>query len=477
MTSVSMRDMSSAMMNVSKTPSTGKNSIENDFTSVMSQTKQEITKPEVFNSNAKESASNNLTSTKEDVKVSDYVKEKITQKSGQSTEDQNVLEQTKDTAKELIAKIAEELDVTEEEVTAAMQALGITPMDLMNQATMVNLVVELSGEGIDVTSIMTEDGLFEQIKSLTETANQLFSDLSDALGISKEELQVIFDGMVKDQFVEVSDDVPSDLNVSDEALPEKQVNQVLEEVSTVKVNAGTEEATVIQTTNETNEGVEPIVLDQTESGTQQFSDNSEPNDSMFTQQGEKENPLQMMQNLNANPVSQTISLPTETITSFSNVNTQDILNQFAEYVKVNASAEITEMEIQLNPANLGSINLQIASKNGVITAQLNVSNEAVKQALESQIITLRENMIEQGIKVEAVEVTIQSHEFERNLNDGQNESQAQYEAELKKAVRKNINLAETEAYGEDDLLDTFSNEEQLQVDMMRRNGNSIDFIA
>ena len=477
MTSVSMRDMSSAMMNVSKTPSTGKNSIENDFTSVMSQTKQEITKPEVFNSNAKESASNNLTSTKEDVKVSDYVKEKITQKSGQSTEDQNVLEQTKDTAKELIAKIAEELDVTEEEVTAAMQALGITPMDLMNQATMVNLVVELSGEGIDVTSIMTEDGLFEQIKSLTETANQLFSDLSDALGISKEELQVIFDGMVKDQFVEVSDDVPSDLNVSDEVLPEKQVNQVLEEVSAVKVNAGTEEATVIQTTNETNEGVEPIVLDQTESGTQQFSDNSEPNDSMFTQQGEKENPLQMMQNLNANPVSQTISLPTETITSFSNVNTQDILNQFAEYVKVNASAEITEMEIQLNPANLGSINLQIASKNGVITAQLNVSNEAVKQALESQIITLRENMIEQGIKVEAVEVTIQSHEFERNLNDGQNESQAQYEAELKKAVRKNINLAETEAYGEDDLLDTFSNEEQLQVDMMRRNGNSIDFIA
>ena len=477
MTSVSMRDMSSAMVNVSKTPSTGKNSIENDFTSVMSQTKQEITKPEVFNSNAKESANNNLTSTKEDVKVSDYVKEKITQKSGQSTEDQNVLEQTKDTAKELIAKIAEELDVTEEEVTAAMQALGITPMDLMNQATMVNLVVELSGEGIDVTSIMTEDGLFEQIKSLTETANQLFSDLSDALGISKEELQVIFDGMVKDQFVEVSDDVPSDLNVSDEVLPEKQVNQVLEEISAVKVNAGTEEATVIQTTNETNEGVEPIVLDQTESGTQQFSDNSEPNDSMFTQQGEKENPLQMMQNLNANPVSQTISLPTETITSFSNVNTQDILNQFAEYVKVNASAEITEMEIQLNPANLGSINLQIASKNGVITAQLNVSNEAVKQALESQIITLRENMIEQGIKVEAVEVTIQSHEFERNLNDGQNESQAQYEAELKKAVRKNINLAETEAYGEDDLLDTFSNEEQLQVDMMRRNGNSIDFIA
>ena len=49
--------------------------------------------------------------------------------------------------------------------------------------------------------------------------------------------------------------------------------------------------------------------------------------------------------------------------------------------------------------------------------------------------------------------------------------------QLKKAVRKNINLAETEAYGEDDLLDTFSNEEQLQVDMMRRNGNSIDFIA
>lgn len=477
MTSVSMRDMSPATVNVSKTQSTGKNSIGNDFTSVMSQTKQELTKPEVFGTNTNESAGNTQAAVKDEVKVSDYVKEKITQESGQSTNDQNVLEETKDTAKELIAKIAEELDVTEEEVTAAMQALGISPMDLMNQATMVNLVVALSGENIDVAAIMTEDGLFEQIKSLTETANQLFSDLSDVLGISKEEIKTIVDSIINGQSIEPSKDVQGDIPLLDEVSTEKQMNQVPEEIAMVKVdNTTTEETTSIQVVNETNEGVEAVVLEQTEAGTQQFSENSEQNDSMFAQQGEKENSSPMIQTLNATPVNQ-VTIPVETGTTFSNVNTQDILNQFAEYVKVNASAEITEMEIQLNPANLGSINLQVASKNGVITAQLNVSNEAVKQALESQIVTLRENMIEQGIKVEAVEVTIQSHEFERNLNEGQNESQAQYEAELKKAVRKNINLAETEAYGEDDLLDTLSNEEQLQVDMMRRNGNSIDFIA
>ena len=44
------------------------------------------------------------------------------------------------------------------------------------------------------------------------------------------------------------------------------------------------------------------------------------------------------------------------------------------------------MEIQLNPENLGKINLTVVAKDGMITAQLTAQNEAVKNAIENQIV-------------------------------------------------------------------------------------------
>jgi flagellar hook-length control protein FliK len=91
------------------------------------------------------------------------------------------------------------------------------------------------------------------------------------------------------------------------------------------------------------------------------------------------------------------------------------MEQIVNQMKVTISQDITSMEMQLNPENLGKIYVNISSEEGVVNAQFRATNEIVKEALEAQIATLRENLNQAGVKVDAIEVTIASHEFERNL--------------------------------------------------------------
>ena len=74
---------------------------------------------------------------------------------------------------------------------------------------------------------------------------------------------------------------------------------------------------------------------------------------------------------------------------------------------------MTQMEMELHPASLGNVRVQVAAKDGVITANFTTENESVKAALETQVVTLKNQLEEQGIKVEAVEVTVSSNAFER----------------------------------------------------------------
>ncbi|MGN0155891.1 MAG: flagellar hook-length control protein FliK [Lachnospiraceae bacterium] len=159
-------------------------------------------------------------------------------------------------------------------------------------------------------------------------------------------------------------------------------------------------------------------------------------------------------------------------TTYTAATTESIMNQITEAVKMTMKEDMTQMELQLHPASLGNVRVQVAAKDGVITASFTTQNEQVKAALESQIVVLKENFEQQGIKVEAVEVTVASHAFERNLDSNENSSKDQM-TEKKKAVRR-INLSNvTDDFEEEGLLE----EEKIVADMMRQNGNTVDYTA
>jgi flagellar hook-length control protein FliK len=124
------------------------------------------------------------------------------------------------------------------------------------------------------------------------------------------------------------------------------------------------------------------------------------------------------------------------------------------------------MELQLNPENLGKVNLSVQSKNGVMTAQFVVQNETSKEAIESQLHTLRETLNQQGIKVEAIEVTVSTYAFEQNQESSNNQSEAPKEHSGRQiSLEEAFNMSEV------------SEEENLAEDITGIRGSQIDYTA
>lgn len=98
--------------------------------------------------------------------------------------------------------------------------------------------------------------------------------------------------------------------------------------------------------------------------------------------------------------------------------TTRIFNQLMDGLKVMAKEDMTSMEMQLYPENLGKLNIQVLAKNGMITAQIITQSEAVKEAIESQMFILKDNLGNQEIRIEDVEVTVSSHAFEQEMDNG-----------------------------------------------------------
>ena len=69
------------------------------------------------------------------------------------------------------------------------------------------------------------------------------------------------------------------------------------------------------------------------------------------------------------------------------------------------SAGETELQIRLDPPELGTVKLKIVSTNGDVRAELHVSSEAVRRVVESQLPELRQKLDDAGVKVERFVVT------------------------------------------------------------------------
>ena len=155
------------------------------------------------------------------------------------------------------------------------------------------------------------------------------------------------------------------------------------------------------------------------------------------------------------------------------VNTQDVIDQIVESARVILTEDKTSMELQLNPQNLGKIILKVTEQEGAVTAKIMTQNAVVKEALEAQTVELRQNLEQAGVKVDAVEVTVASHEFEKNLEqnaEGEKQQGEQQEKEKGRTRRLNLNdLSE--------LSGVMSEEETLAAKMMAEQGNSVDYTA
>lgn len=374
---------------------------------------------------------------------------------------------------EIKEAIKDELGVTDEEIEEAMKTLGISMQELLNPMTVQELMLTLSGTE-DSLSLLTNAELYSSVKEIMQMAAEAGNEIKTEFALTDEEFAKLLDGrdfaqqLLSDAAagtgIETEEIAADVIQPGDETMPAESSRETAVPVVKVEVTH-TEETRTADPTAESMSEQKPEAKGMVLSNVQ-----SENAGNGQTEQG-NENLAQMTQTtVTTNNVGDMV----ETVKQFaqSYVNGEEIMQQVTEYMKVNISPDTTSMEMQLHPASLGTINMQISAQNGVVTAQLLVQNEAVKAALETQLVQLQETFAEQGQKVEAVEVAVANYNLDRGLDQNQGEQSERQEGKAK-GIRRRINLNDLTMDGLDDL----DEEEQLAAAVMDMNGNSVDFTA
>ena len=348
----------------------------------------------------------------------------------------------------MVQTIADVLEVPVAQVEEAIEALDMVDMEVLDPNTIPDLVVEIT-DATDVTEIMTDEDLFADVKQLKAEAENLLDETAKDLQIPVEDLKSQIGHAV------------AEVKASEDKVTFEAVRPTQDETDDREVKITVRQETDPTVTATDSEEIAPVSA-RHEDNRKQDNGNSR-NDN-----GGHLNFTQTVTDTLKGMVAEKID---ETVPSYA-TTTDRIMEQVSESLRMTMTEDITEMEMQLHPASLGNVRVQVAAKDGVITASFTTENEQVKEVLEAQIIQLKDQMNEQGIKVEAVEVTVSAHAFERNLSDnGQNRGE-QPETEAKRKRVRGINLD-----GGIEDIEELDEEDQVTADMMRRQGNTVDYMA
>ena len=383
------------------------------------------------------------------------------------------------------------MGVSEDSVKDMMESLGLTAFDLLNPENLAQLAMQLTGETSPMDLLMNDQfqGLMQQIDQLGgQLANELnlqpaqmdeliaqMDILQTPETLTDEEMQILTDAAGQQTTADtVSTDIMPELAQTDEVQPmDKQADVFQKEPKSDEVRTQQPQAQDTKQTTEQQTDTGDADAD-AQTGDQMKSAQPEKMtaDRSSSDQAKTQTVVQMQDTAGV-PTAETVADITPE-TSYVSIDTMDLLEQVAEQIRVNVSEGTSSMEMQLNPENLGKVYVNISSKEGVIHAQLAASNEAVRAALETQVADLRQNLNQAGVKVDAVEVTVASHEFEKNLEQNQESEKQQGERQQEQSGgrRRNLNLSSL-----DELSGLMTEEETLAAQMMRDNGNSMDVTA
>ena len=370
---------------------------------------------------------------------------------------ETVEEELGEKAEELVEEIARELGVTVEDVEKVLEELGISMAGLFDKENLTQVIVVLSGAE-DVTQIVMDEELFAQVNNLLGKMEEMLSEVSENCDVTVEELmEYVKTEEFKSEFKMENSEV--------EVLEAENVENEAELKETIKVE--------VETTEETSETKTDNTVKVTEFETSESTSGHTERDMSHSQ---AETNHQFLTNVASDNNLQNVALNVENgLNQYFTYEAREIMQQILDYIKVSVKPDMTSLQMQLNPEELGTLQIEVSNKNGMLTAQFTTQDENVKAIIEGQLIQLKENLNEQGLKVQAVEVTVASQQFDRNLDKNGNEGTTQEEnpnAQKKQIRRINLNELDMEEdlEGADDAI-------RIAADMMARNGNTIDFMA
>lgn len=393
---------------------------------------------------------------------------------------------TDDISSQIVKKVTDDLDISEDELNNAMQLLGLTAMDLLNPANLAALYCEVTGNASDPQALV-----------LNADFTALFNDVSQVASENDAQLNLLSqltasdDGEILDADIVSSADT-TDTNESTGSVntPEKTVDSSYDDTAAsgqnindtadeaVKVyDGGTQDSSYKNSDEGTSSGEtgNDITSDENTEKTQSKSQV----DSSFDDSGEHILHHEDGAHSDNSVLHASVSEQLNTDTSFEmsqsqsrlRVDTTDIIRQIVDSMSISNTTEESAINLQLTPESLGRMYINVSQKNSEISARIAVSNEVVKEALQTQMVNLKEALNNSGIRVNEVEITVASHEFERNLEQGAANDSRQQES------TNSYNGSNSSDSGIDSDMMQDRAEERLVTQIMRDNGNSVDFTA
>ena len=371
------------------------------------------------------------------------------------TIDEATLEKITGLLQALQQSVMEVLNLTAEELNKLLSEQGLELADLLQPENLQQLVLADSGTS-SILSVLTDENLSETMNQLLQAVEDIVTDAN--LGMSPEQIKNILD---QAKLLQESNQVTSQDNTT---LEEGNKNQEsVQEAAINTQNAGQDEKNTGTTKGDESKNIQVEVMKVTDSsesssGTQAELSNKDNREMTSAEQFEV-----FLNNLSKATTSNQVDFNGNMVQV---TEIREIANQIIERIRVTIRPDQSSMELQLNPEHLGKVNLSVQSKNGVMTAQFVVQNEISREAIESQLHTLKETLNQQGIKVEAIEVTVAAYSFEQNSQD-----KADGQSEAKKGNSNNrLSLDEAISMTEDI-------EDGTSQDITDIRGSQIDYSA
>lgn len=374
------------------------------------------------------------------------------------TPEKSVVEEADAAAEKMVEEVAEELGITVEEVMEILNGLNMVPADLLNIENLQAVVLEAAGE-VDLSSFVTNEDLFTSFKNLTQALEEVIGEVAEATGVPEAEVKEIFANLMNAGAEE------TEVLQGEEQLTVEMTDEDADAAQAVKAD---DDSQTDDVADGTKDGAD-VMLERSLETAQSGNGAAESNGQNATENPFAPNAQVQTVQTNATQTMQAVEAPV----NYFGEDTMRIMEQITDYMRGQVTDGVSELEMQLHPESLGNLHIKLTAKDGVLTAQFTAQNDIVKNVLESQMIQLKENFKEQGVTVEAIEVTVESHKFDESFNQEHGDSmREQNQNSAKQPRRINLNLDRLDLEEED-----LTQEEKLAAEMLRENGGTVDYTA
>lgn len=286
---------------------------------------------------------------------------------------------------QLVKELAAQFNVSEETVSETIESLGFEEVDLLEIKNVIDVMSALS-DNKDMTQLLLDEDLSSMITDFKQQADNVVRQL-ESFHLTKE---MVADFKNADVSQKATDLLQAQLT---------EDMQAEEEVSLADTGATVTKEELVQT----------------QANVSEQSSERNPRDN-----GRGEHTPDMQTVGVANLHQELLNNIGEVLEEQQGVSgsglSERIFGQILEGISANMGPDTTSIELQLNPESLGRVSITVSSKDGVLTAQIAAQNQVAKEAIESQIAALKQSFEEQGLRVEEVEITLASRQFDQNLD-------------------------------------------------------------